>query len=139
MTPWVMMNYDGSAYDVATLAHELGHAVHAMLSSHQSVLTHDPSLPLAETASVFAEMQLTDCLLKQEKDPPCGVTCLPMPSMMPMSRSCGRHIFAIFERDAHRMINEDCTVEELTDHYLENLRNNLEMQSTSPMNSSGNG
>ena len=32
LTPWVMTNYDGNARDIATLAHELGHAVHAMLA-----------------------------------------------------------------------------------------------------------
>jgi oligoendopeptidase F len=69
LTPWVMINYDGHARDIATLAHELGHAIHAMLADKHSVLTHQASLPLAETASVFAEMQLTDQLLKQESDP----------------------------------------------------------------------
>jgi oligoendopeptidase F len=28
----------------------------------------------------------------------------------------------IFERDAHAMINDDCTLDELAGHYLENLR-----------------
>jgi oligoendopeptidase F len=32
------------------------------------VLTQQASLPLAETASVFAEMMLTDRLLKEEQD-----------------------------------------------------------------------
>ena len=64
LTPWVMINYDGNARDIATLAHELGHAIHAMLADKHSVLTQQASLPLAETASVFAEMQLTDQLLK---------------------------------------------------------------------------
>ena len=56
--PWVLVNYDGRPRDVATLAHELGHAVHAMLAADHSVMTFHASLPLAETASVFAEMQL---------------------------------------------------------------------------------
>jgi len=122
MTPWVMMSYDGSAYDVATLAHELGHAIHAMLASHQSVLTHDPALPLAETASVFAEMQLTDCLLGQEKDPAVRRDLLSRAIDDAYVTVMRQAFFTIFERDAHRMINDDCTVEELTEHYLENLR-----------------
>ena len=33
MTPYVLLNYQGKARDVATMAHELGHAIHAMLAS----------------------------------------------------------------------------------------------------------
>jgi oligoendopeptidase F len=119
MTPWVMMSYDGSAYDIATLAHELGHAVHAMLSGRQSVLVHDPSLPLAETASVFAEMQLTDCLLSQEKDPSIRRDLLARAIDDAFVTVMRQAFFAIFEREAHEMINNDCTVEELTGRYLE--------------------
>ncbi|MCP4203181.1 MAG: M3 family oligoendopeptidase [bacterium] len=65
-TPWVQLNYTGKVRDVATLAHELGHAVHSMLAEDHSVLTQHPSLPLAETASVFAERLLVDRLLASE-------------------------------------------------------------------------
>jgi oligoendopeptidase F len=69
LTPWLLLNYTGRVRDVATLAHELGHAVHSMLAEGHSVLTQQPSLPLAETASVFSEMLLTDRLLEAEQDP----------------------------------------------------------------------
>ncbi len=69
LTPWLLLNYTGRVRDVATLAHELGHAVHSMLAEGHSVLTQQPSLPLAETASVFSEMLLTDRLLEAERDP----------------------------------------------------------------------
>ena len=62
------MNFTGRARDVATLAHELGHAIHAMLASHHSTFTFHSSLPLAETASTFGEMMLTDKLLAAETD-----------------------------------------------------------------------
>ncbi len=68
-TPWLLTNYTGRVRDVATLAHELGHAIHSMMSDDHSVLTQNPVLPLAETASVFAEMLLTDRLLAEEQDP----------------------------------------------------------------------
>ena len=35
-TPWVLMNYTGKVRDVATLAHELGHAVHSMMAADHS-------------------------------------------------------------------------------------------------------
>lgn len=68
-TPWLLANYTGRVRDVATLAHELGHAIHSMMAADHSVLTQHPVLPLAETASVFAEMLLTDRLLAEEQDP----------------------------------------------------------------------
>ena len=68
-TPWLLANYTGRVRDVATLAHELGHAIHSMMAAEHSVLTQHPVLPLAETASVFSEMLLTDRLLAEERDP----------------------------------------------------------------------
>ena len=39
LTPWVLVNYTGRLRDVATLAHELGHAIHSMLAADHSALT----------------------------------------------------------------------------------------------------
>jgi len=64
LTPWVLVNYTGRVRDVATLAHELGHALHSMMADGHSTLTQHASLPLAETASVFSEMLMTDRLLR---------------------------------------------------------------------------
>lgn len=122
MTPWVLMNYDGSARDIATLAHELGHAIHAMLADHHSALTQQASLPLAETASVFAEMQLTDQLLKQENDPAVRRDLLANALDDAYITVMRQAYFSIFEKDAHQMINDNCTVDELTEHYLEILK-----------------
>jgi len=54
--PYVMMNYLGRMKDVMTLAHELGHGVHASLSRSQTLLNFHGTLPLAELASTFGEM-----------------------------------------------------------------------------------
>ena len=69
ITPYVLVNYTNKVRDVATIAHELGHAVHSMMAEDHSLLTQHSSLPLAETASVFAEMVMNDQLLAEEKDP----------------------------------------------------------------------
>ena len=61
LTPHVMLNYTGDARDIATMAHELGHAIHGMLAAHHSVFTFHSTLPLAETASVFGERDLVGC------------------------------------------------------------------------------
>ena len=59
----MLLNYQGRADDVATMAHELGHAIHSMLAADHSLFTFHSSLPLAETASTFGEMMLVDRLL----------------------------------------------------------------------------
>ena len=61
--PYIFMNYTGQPRDVMTLAHELGHGVHDILARSNHLLDYHPVLPLAETASTFAEMLLFDRLL----------------------------------------------------------------------------
>jgi oligoendopeptidase F len=67
--PYVLMNYTGNRRDVMTLAHELGHGIHGQLARGQTVVNYHPPLPLAETASVFAEMLVFDRVLERETDP----------------------------------------------------------------------
>ena len=54
--PYILMNFDGRARDVMTLAHEMGHGIHQVLAADKGYLMSDTPLILAETASVFAEM-----------------------------------------------------------------------------------
>ncbi|MBP9762430.1 M3 family oligoendopeptidase [Patescibacteria group bacterium] len=67
--PYVLVNFKGSIKDVSTLAHELGHAVHACLARKQSYLNFNMPLTFAETASVFGEMLVFDALRESIKDP----------------------------------------------------------------------
>jgi oligoendopeptidase F len=53
--PYVMLNYTYKRRDVLTLAHELGHGVHAALGARQGIFHMGTPLTLAETASVFGE------------------------------------------------------------------------------------
>jgi oligoendopeptidase F len=69
LPPYVLLNFTGNLRDVATLAHELGHGLHFILSGCQTMLNYHAPLPLAETASVFGEMLLTRYLLGRETDP----------------------------------------------------------------------
>lgn len=54
--PYVLMSYLNKMDDVMTLAHELGHGVHASLSRAQNYVNFHGTLPLAELASTFGEM-----------------------------------------------------------------------------------
>ena len=64
--PYLLLNYLGKTRDVMTLAHELGHGVHQVLSASQGPLMADTPLTLAETASVFGEMLTFQELLNRE-------------------------------------------------------------------------
>ncbi|MBA3421597.1 MAG: M3 family oligoendopeptidase [Thermoleophilaceae bacterium] len=66
---YVMLNWTSKRRDALTLAHELGHGVHADLGARQGVFHHHTPLTLAETASVFGEEMLFARLLEQTSDP----------------------------------------------------------------------
>lgn len=122
LTPWVMVNYTGRARDVATLAHELGHAVHGQMATKHSQLTFHASLPLAETASVFGEMILTDRLLRDESDPAVRRELLSSALGDAYATVQRQAFFTLFEREAHRNIVDGRTVEEVCALYMDNLR-----------------
>jgi oligoendopeptidase F len=121
VTPWVLANYTGTVRDVATLAHELGHAIHAMMASDHSILTLRSALPLAETASVFSEMVLTDRLLEEEPDTQARRDLLAAAVDDAYATVMRQAYFVLFERQAHAMIAEGKTTDDLREAYLENL------------------
>jgi oligoendopeptidase F len=121
-TPWVLLNYQGQVDDVATMAHELGHAIHAMLASHHSIYTFHSSLPLAETASTFGEMMLIDRLLAEESDEGVRRDLLFKQIDDSYATILRQAFFALFERQAHEMTVQGASVDELSAAYMENLK-----------------
>ena len=122
VTPYVLLNYTGKVRDVATLAHELGHALRSLLAADHSMLTQHPSLPLAETASVFAEMLLTERMLAEESSPLVRRELLAA-SVDDMYATVMRQaFFVLFEKAAHAAILDNASPEQLYDLYMENLR-----------------
>jgi oligoendopeptidase F len=117
-TPYVLVNFTGEARDVSTLAHELGHAVHAMLAENHPVLTFHSALPLAETASIFGEQLLSDSLLTQERDITVKVSLLLGQLDDAYATIMRQAFFVVFEREAHRMISKGATIDELAETYL---------------------
>lgn len=122
LTPWVLVNYAGKVRDVATLAHELGHAIHSMLAEKHSVLTQHPALPLAETASVFSEILLTDRMLNEEPDPLVRRELLAAAVDDMYATVIRQAFFVLFELDAHQAIMDNKSSEELHELYMANLR-----------------
>jgi oligoendopeptidase F len=122
LTPWVQVNYQGQADDAATLAHELGHAIHSMLAEHHSIFSQQASLPLAETASTFGEMMLIDQLLANETDPAVRRDILFRQVDDSYATILRQSYFAMFEKQAHEMIQNNASVDELNSAYMENLK-----------------
>jgi oligoendopeptidase F len=67
--PYLLLNWTGRRRDVLTLAHELGHGLHAYLARDQGVFHQSTPLTLAETASVFGETVTFGRLLEATSDP----------------------------------------------------------------------
>ena len=66
--PYVMLNYTSRPDDVLTMAHELGHGVHAALARPQGIFQFTTPLTLAETASIFGETIVLERLLERAPD-----------------------------------------------------------------------
>ena len=62
--PFVMLNFTARRRDVLTMAHELGHGLHAAFAQPQGIFHQSTPLTLAETASVFGETLVFERLLE---------------------------------------------------------------------------
>ena len=121
LTPWVLANYTGQITEVATLAHELGHAIHALMAADHSVLTFHSSLPMAETASVFAEMLLLERLMAEGLDPAVRRDILARFVDDAYATVTRQAYFVLFEHEAHALVEEGQTTDHLAERYLANL------------------
>ena len=63
--PYVLLNYTSRPNDVLTMAHELGHGVHASLARPQGIYHFVTPLTVAETASIFGETIVLEALLER--------------------------------------------------------------------------
>jgi len=122
LTPWLLQSYQGRPEDVATLAHEIGHAIHSMLAEHHTALTQSASLPLAETASTFSEMLLIDRMLAEDPDPEVQRDLLFRQMDDAYATIMRQAYFALFERAAHDAIHDGASVDELSQAYFENIK-----------------
>ncbi|HEY2162090.1 MAG TPA: M3 family oligoendopeptidase [Solirubrobacteraceae bacterium] len=66
--PYVLLNFTARRRDVLTMAHELGHGLHAALAQPQGVFQQSTPLTLAETASVFGETLVFERLKRETTD-----------------------------------------------------------------------
>ncbi len=74
--PYLLLNWTGRRRDVLTLAHEMGHGLHAYLAREQGIFHQTTPLTLAETASVFGETVTFGRLLAATSDPAARLALL---------------------------------------------------------------
>ncbi len=74
--PYVLLNWTSKRRDVLTLAHELGHGLHAALAQPRGPFEQHTPLTLAETASVFGETLVFRRLLDQADTPQSRLSLL---------------------------------------------------------------
>ncbi len=67
--PYILMNFTGDRRSILTLAHELGHGLHGVMTQPLGLFNADTPLTTAETASVFGEALTFKRLLALEDDP----------------------------------------------------------------------
>jgi oligoendopeptidase F len=123
ITPYILMSYTGKPRSVSTLAHEMGHAIHSQLSARKNdnQLTFEAPLPLAETASVFAELLLSDRML-QDADERTRKNILVELINDSYATILRQAFFVIFELRAHEKIAGGVNIDELSDLYLGTLK-----------------
>jgi oligoendopeptidase F len=96
-----------------------------MLASGHSSLTQHASLPLAETASVFGEMLMTDRLLREETDPLARRELLAAAVDDVYATVLRQAYFVLFEIEAHEAIRAGRSTDELSEIYMGKLREQL--------------
>jgi oligoendopeptidase F len=74
--PYLLLNWTARRRDVLTLAHEMGHGLHAYLAREQGIYHQTTPLTLAETASVFGETVTFGRLLDATDDPAARLALL---------------------------------------------------------------
>ncbi len=122
ITPYVLLNFNGNADAMMTMAHEIGHGIHSLYSNKLSDLVAHSTLPLAETASTFSEMLMFDHLLKTIKDKKEKKAMLFEKVDSSFATIIRQNYFVKFEKAAHEMVQKGTNGEELSDKYYEILK-----------------
>ena len=72
----IFVTFSGTKGNVATLAHELGHAYHGWVLKDMPMLTKGYAMNVAETASTFAEVLVGDAAIQAATDPEEKITLI---------------------------------------------------------------
>lgn len=123
--PYLLLNHNDTMDAMFTLAHEAGHAMHTVLSyEHQPFVTADYTIFVAEVASTTNERFLLEHLLKTTTDPKERFLLLQHAADQIMQTFYTQVMFADFELQAHRLVEQGqpVTAEVLNALYLQLLK-----------------
>jgi oligoendopeptidase F len=123
--PYMLLNYTDTLDDVFTLAHEMGHSMHTILSHEtQPFIYSGYTIFVAEVPSTLSEVLLLDYMLQRSSDPVERIVLLQHAIDNITSTFYTQVMFADFELRAHRLAEEDkpITAEILTEMYTTLLK-----------------
>ncbi|HWA51915.1 MAG TPA: M3 family oligoendopeptidase [Patescibacteria group bacterium] len=122
--PLVFVNFTGKLNDITTLAHELGHAIHAYLSKNNNYLEFNPSTATAEIASTFAESLVFEKIFNDLKEQKLKVNLLAAKIQNGFATVFRQNDFYIFENELHKLRREkgELTIDEIGNLYQKTLQ-----------------
>jgi oligoendopeptidase F len=118
--PYMLLNYNDTLDSMFTLAHEMGHSMHTVLSHEtQPFVYADYTIFVAEVASTLNEALLLDHLLERTENPAERVRLLQRAIDAIVGTFYTQVMFADYELQAHRLVErgEPVTVETLSGIY----------------------
>lgn len=120
-TPFILLNHTDKRRDLFTMMHEFGHGIHGVLARKQNEMNYHTALPMAETASIFGEMILSQKLLASAdvEDKKSILVYMIDGQWASIVRQA---YFVMFEREAHDKIVKGATEEELNKIYVDFLK-----------------
>jgi oligoendopeptidase F len=93
----IFMTFTGNYDGLLTLAHELGHAYHGFVLRDLPPFSQHYPMTLAETASIFNELRVTDAAFETSKDPDEKLMLLDQKLQNAMTYFCNIHTRFLFD------------------------------------------
>lgn len=116
----IFMTYSNSVNEVATLAHELGHAFHSSTMWDLPALNREYAMNVAETASTFAELIVADATLKAASTKEEKINLLDTKLQNALAMFMNIHSRFIFENQFYTARQKGLVAEqEITDMMIE--------------------
>jgi oligoendopeptidase F len=119
--PYMLLNYNDTLDAVFTLAHEMGHSMHTLLSNANQPFVYSAyTIFVAEVPSTLSEMLFLDYMLDRAKDQRERIVLLQHAIDGIVGTFYTQVMFADYELQAHRLVEEGqpVTAESLGDIYF---------------------
>jgi len=123
--PYMLLNYNDTLDAVFTLAHEMGHSMHTLLSNaHQPFVYSAYTIFVAEVPSTLSEMLFLEYMLEQATDDRERIVLLQHAIDGIVATFYTQVLFADYELQAHRLVEEGqpVTADTLADIYFNLLQ-----------------